>query len=170
MPKVWFTADCHFGHSEIIVYCDRPFETRKEMDRSLIDKWNSRVAEDDLVFVLGDFTMKRTDIGFVEARLRQLNGRKILILGNHDYLNAFDYVDAGFESVHTHYVFEEEEQLIHLTHDPAVAQILPTAYWACGHVHKLFKTAMDGHVVNVGVDVRDYAPMSLEELIEEFWH
>ena len=168
MSKIFMTSDLHFGHSEIIFYCDRPFDTRKEMDKTLIKNWNERVAEDDLVYVIGDFSMKRTDIGFIEARLRQLNGRKILILGNHDYLSAFDYVDAGFESVHTYFAIDTRLGALHVTHDPAVCQILEGHYWVCGHVHRLFRMSESKKILNVGVDVQKFAPISLEEVLEEF--
>lgn len=52
---VWFTADTHFGHANIVKYCQRPFETVQEMDHALIERWNERVQPDDVVWHLGDF-------------------------------------------------------------------------------------------------------------------
>ena len=79
---IFFTSDTHFGHTNIMKYCKRPFETVEEMDQTIIDNWNSVVRPEDIVFHLGDF-------GFCGSlRLReivdQLNGKIYLITGNHD--------------------------------------------------------------------------------------
>lgn len=159
--RKWFTADFHFGHESIIAYTGRPFETGKEMDREIIKRFNSKVAEDDVAYILGDFTMdgpNHTDK--IENLVRKLNGRKILILGNHDRLKALTYVDIGFESVHTSLYLESVG--VFLVHDPATSIIVPSKTWLCGHVHTLFKQVKN--VINVGVDVWDYYPVSWEEI------
>lgn len=78
----FFTADPHFGHANIIKYCQRPFASVEEMDRALTERWNAKIGSDDDVWILGDFTMRSgaTALNY----LRQLNGHKHLILGNHD--------------------------------------------------------------------------------------
>lgn len=53
--KIWFTSDLHFGHKNIIRFCDRPWNSVEEMDEALINNWNSVVGDDDIVFDLGDF-------------------------------------------------------------------------------------------------------------------
>lgn len=53
----WFTADLHLGHRNIIDYCGRPFGDAVAMNRALVDGWNNVVAEDDDVWVLGDFAL-----------------------------------------------------------------------------------------------------------------
>ena len=55
--KLFFTSDPHFGHTNIIKYCNRPYENAKEMNESLIENWNRVVPEDGVVFCLGDFAM-----------------------------------------------------------------------------------------------------------------
>lgn len=81
MPNTFFIADWHYGHGNIIVYDDRPFASLEEMNAELIRRWNGKVANSDLVYVLGDMFWKP---GEAVAVLRQLNGQKILIKGNHD--------------------------------------------------------------------------------------
>lgn len=73
----------HFGHSNIIQFCDRPFASVEEMDYNLIKNWNEKVPPDGLVFHLGDFGWG----GYQEyKKIRdQLNGKIILIKGNHKY-------------------------------------------------------------------------------------
>ena len=81
--KVFFTADMHFGHKNVISFDRRPFETVEEMDEKLIRRWNAKVGKGDLVYVLGDMIWK-TRNGDAEALIRSLNGQIILIKGNHD--------------------------------------------------------------------------------------
>lgn len=83
MSKTWFTADAHFGHARIIDICKRPFQSVDEMDRVLIDNWNSVVGRNDQVFFLGDFA-HRADPRAVRRIFGQLAGQKFLIEGNHD--------------------------------------------------------------------------------------
>ena len=81
--KVFFTADTHWGHENVIEFDTRPFKTVEEMDAELIRRWNAKVGKGDLVYVLGDMIWKtRNDTA--EALIRSLNGQIILIKGNHD--------------------------------------------------------------------------------------
>lgn len=79
----YFTSDLHIGHENIIRFSNRPFSTLGEMNRTLVDNWNSRVTERDDVFILGDMFYRKKE--GVEEILRKLKGRKHLIVGNHDY-------------------------------------------------------------------------------------
>lgn len=90
-------ADLHFGHENIIKYESRPFANVEEMNVRLIELWNSTVGNDDLVYVLGDFTLSRR-IDVIKNLVSSLNGRKILIMGNHDTRKSKDYVECGFEA------------------------------------------------------------------------
>lgn len=70
---IWFTSDQHFGHTNIIMSCNRPFATVEEMDHAMIERWNRAVKPDDTVFHLGDFTLK--DSNGAARYFRQLTGR-----------------------------------------------------------------------------------------------
>jgi len=76
---MFFTADTHFGHANIIKYCNRPFRNVFEMDDVLIDNWNSKVGVNDIVYHLGDFCM-----GNEKKYLEALHGKIIFIEGSHD--------------------------------------------------------------------------------------
>jgi calcineurin-like phosphoesterase family protein len=82
---IFFTADNHFDHANIIRYCFRPFKDKDEMNRAMITNWNLHVKKEDTVYVGGDFMfVKRKDAASVGELLRSLNGEKHLIVGNHD--------------------------------------------------------------------------------------
>lgn len=82
MGNIWCISDTHFGHSNIIQYTGRPFNSTEEMDETLIANWNAVVDKDDIVIHCGDFGfLPRGEIAKYIARL---NGNIILILGNHD--------------------------------------------------------------------------------------
>lgn len=83
--KTFAVSDTHFGHANIIKYCNRPFQTVNDMNTSLIKRWNSRVQSDDTVYLLGDFAMgPGVDDDYVVSIMKQLNGNKFAVLGNHD--------------------------------------------------------------------------------------
>ena len=81
--NTWFTGDHHFGHNNIIKYCNRPFEDSNHMDEMLILEWNQVVKEDDVVWHLGDFTMGH--IADFESYCARLNGSMFILPGNHDW-------------------------------------------------------------------------------------
>ena len=77
---IYFTADTHFDHANIIHFCNRPFATVEEMNETLIANWNRKVHGNDTVYILGDMFFRTSD---PESILRQLKGQKHLITGNH---------------------------------------------------------------------------------------
>jgi calcineurin-like phosphoesterase family protein len=160
---IYLTSDQHFGHTNVIKYCNRLFKNTVEMDKVIIDKYNSIVGLDDVCFHVGDFTMSN-NFDQISSILKRLNGVKHLILGNHDRLKPFQYVEAGYTSVHTSLILEG----LYLAHDPSVGAALPKgATLLHGHVHGLFKEVISDTgvvLINVGVDVRDMAPISLNDI------
>jgi len=161
----YVTADTHFGHQNIIKYCNRPWKNSHHMDKALIENWNAVVGTDDTTYVLGDFAWwgpKKRDR--VEQVTQQLNGTKILILGNHDQLKPFTYVELGFQSVHTALKLPGN---VYMFHDPALAAACPKdALCLCGHVHNLFRIV--GNAYNVGVDIHNYQPIKLNDVYYEW--
>ena len=114
--------------------------------------------------------------GKVARLLDSLPGVKHLILGNHDRFKPFAYHDMGFSSVHTalrttfhHLDLSFGAADFFMAHDPAWAQV-PETIWICGHVHnhwKSQKTDTNTIIVNVGVDVWDFKPVSFTQVVEE---
>ena len=115
-PKIFLIGDCHFGHRNIIKYCNRPFKDVVDMTEKLIKNWNSIVGKNDIVYVVGDFALcgkqKIIEIG------NRLNGHKRLILGNHDGASIATYREAGFEFVYNHSIVLDDFYII--SHIPMV--------------------------------------------------
>ena len=61
MPNVWFTADFHFGHNDIIRYCNRPFRSVEEMDQTILDRLNASVKANDILYFLGDLHREQSE-------------------------------------------------------------------------------------------------------------
>lgn len=79
---IFFTSDTHFGHANIIKYCDRPFKDTDHMDEAIIERWNETVSPEDTVYHLGDIALGT--IADSLPKVARLNGYKIAVLGNHD--------------------------------------------------------------------------------------
>lgn len=160
MSEVFFTSDHHFGHTNIIKHTNRPFKNANQMNERLIAEWNTIVRPDDVVYHLGDFAWGN-NAERIGSFIKRLNGNKHLVLGNHDKLKPFSYVEAGFLSVHTSLEFNG----IYLAHDPAVKVALQKGDWLIhGHIHNLWKIEEDKKLINVSVEVWDYKPVMYETL------
>lgn len=80
----FYISDLHIGHANVLQFDNRPFFTLTEMHQAIINNWNSAVGKGDDVYILGDFAWKNDD--GLEV-IKQLNGKKFLIKGNHDRLS-----------------------------------------------------------------------------------
>lgn len=160
--SVFFTSDTHFGHYNIIKYCNRPWKTTEEMNEGLIERWNSVVRPSDDVYHLGDFCM-----GGREPRefTRYLNGRIHLIRGNHDK----HVYDQGFVDVVPYKELKLNRKHIVLCHFPFRSwnRQHHGAWHLFGHVHGAMKFD-DLLCLDVGVDAvdSDYRPLSLDQVFE----
>jgi len=136
--KIFVIADTHFGHKNIIKYCDRPFKDVEEMDKALIDNWNSCVNDGDIVYVLGDFSFYSKSK--TKEILDKLKGCKVLIKGNHDRgrTNTW-WKNVGFIDVYSKplELWVGETTYI-LTHEPIEYKDVKEL---CGHV-------LHGHLHN----------------------
>ncbi len=133
---VYFIADTHFGHSNVIRFCNRPFTSVEEMDRILMDNWNSRVRGNDTVYVLGDM-FYRCDPGKAEDILQQLKGRKRLIVGNHDHSWMFG-IDASryFEEISLMMEGTDGQHSFVVCHYPLLSwRRQKKMYMIYGHIH-----------------------------------
>jgi len=172
---VFFTSDTHFGHTNIIQYCARPFSDVDHMNEMLIKAWNDRVQPGDIVYHLGDFSMGKKENVNIRKRL---NGKVILVKGNHDRKDEV-MKEAGFvDGIHRNLSVQLDGLWLYLAHipihlpdpterwyPPELIQKPPADYdyFLCGHVHTQWKR--QGKTINVGVDVSGYKPLTLSELL-----
>lgn len=171
MPEEFCTGDEHWWHNEINNYCARGLGTPKQAHKALIERHNDVVKEKDTVWHIGDLSMLGPSRAVhIERMFEKLNGIHHLVLGNHDDLKPFTYIRMGFVSVHTSMWFDREGYTLVLAHDPSIYTIIqnmgPKTYQLCGHIHNLFQHLLpEKRIINVGVDVWDYAPVSMETII-----
>ena len=167
---VYFIADTHFGHENILELCSRPFGDIEEMNNTLIRNWNRKVKGNDSVYVLGDMFFR---CGNAEEILLQLNGKKHLIVGNHDG-SWMTKLDAGlyFESVNT--LLETSVGTVGATlcHYPLVTwRHQSKTYMIHGHIHNDTESdfwpllCSNPRILNAGADINGFEPVTLEELI-----
>lgn len=163
---MWFTADTHFGHANIIEHSSRPFGTIEEHDEALIERWNEVVRPNDEVFHLGDFAL--TKPGRILETLNRLNGRLSLVLGNHDRpFTRLPYLSDKLHFCGHYRQLDYRGVKIKLFHFP----IESWHHWDRGswhlHGHSHGKTAHRGkRRVDVGVDCWGYRPVSFDELAD----
>ena len=156
---IYFIADTHFNHENIIKYCDRPFSNAKEMNEYIIQKWNSVVKEDDIVYHLGDVGFGTTEM--LKELISRLNGTKILLRGNHDFKRGVNgWKEVGFSEVYKKRI--ELENLV-LTHAP-IEIVEKGKINVFGHIHDKpldERFNKDNHIC-VSCDVVDYMPQMIE--------
>lgn len=161
MIKTWFTSDTHFGHKNILAYEKeyRPFDTLNEMHQRLIDNWNSVVNKKDNIYHLGDFCFGSKNIEIAD----RLNGRKILIMGNHDIYPAEEYLKY-FHRVYGA-LFYKGCLLTHIPVHPDHSRALINIH---GHLHSKVTVrddkSNDALYVNVSVEQTNLTPITFEEV------
>lgn len=180
--KVFFTSDPHFFHESIIRLCHRPFKSVHEMNETLIEKSNSVVGKDDILYILGDFAYWK-GISFEQIKdiFNRLNGEKHLIIGNHDNqmilslpwksknnrvklkLTYDGYIldkninderkgEATIPWILDHYSIRSWEGAFH------------GSWHIYGHTHNSIQGV--GRSTDVGVDSWNYLPVSVEQIRE----
>jgi len=164
----WFTADSHFGHKNIIRHCNRPWKSVDKMNSDLIKNVNDLLSPGDTLYHIGDWCWFGPDRRqYHEALMSKYKDGIIhhLILGNHDRLAPFTYVDIGFTSVHTALWMTLNGHNIIMVHDPSAYDVVKNkGTLICGHIHGLFKKIKN--TINVGVDVWDFNPVHEETIVD----
>ena len=184
---IYFTSDNHFWHANVIKYCDRPFESVEIMNEMMIKNWNEVVKPEDTVYCLGDFSLSFRPI---EAYSMRLNGAKYLVPGNHDFCHSYNKKSRNLEA-RTNWIKKYKDwgwvvlpeqttldipgvTVVNMCHHPYTLtgpgddkyekwRPKDDGRWLlCGHVHEKWKVV--GTMINVGVDVNNFYPISIEEI------
>lgn len=178
MQNVFFTSDLHFGHTNIIRFDGRPFSSIEEMDEKLIDLWNKKVSDQDIVYILGDISWHDTNRTY--EIITELHGKKFLIKGNHDKVNA--KLRPCFENISDYKEITLENRRIILCHYPIIFYNgqHSGAYHFYGHVHMTAEYDMVQRYIidsksrgvpckmhNVGCMLHRYEPVTFADITGE---
>lgn len=189
MSKIFYIADYHFGHANVIKFDKRPFDSIDEMDRKMIENWNAVVSQDDTVYILGDFCWDTED-RWIEI-LNQLNGKKMLIRGNHDLKIMSQQLRNKFQDIKDYKEVKDNGKRVLLSHYPmpfyrgAYNSDIVHLY---GHIHVTIENDFMEHIreyvnendnrgnskhkcqfYNVGAMMpwMNYTPRTLDEILTE---
>lgn len=174
---IWLTSDLHFNHVNILKYepVSRPFESVEEMNEAIIKNWNDRVKPGDTVYVLGDMMMGQLDEG--KECLKRLNGKIVLIRGNHDSFKRIKmYKEMGIE-VHDIYYLPYKGRYFILCHFPIASEEFikmvikdnSEVVNLYGHIHSNAPKGYVNGTYHVGLDTNDLCPISIQQIWNECW-
>lgn len=171
-------SDPHFYHRNIIKYCNRPFDDEVHMNTEMIKRYNDKVRSGDTTLFLGDCFFTK-DLKAMKYIMEQLNGRKLLLRGNHDdRVTDKQFLDIGFD-----YVFGEsfigkiDNYTVRFSHYPYFDSELDKRYadrrpkpetdtfLIHGHTHSNLRTNINNQI-HVGVDAWNYGPALHDEVLE----
>lgn len=173
---MWFTSDLHFYHKRVIDFCARPWTNIEEMNAGLINNWNSVVGSEDLIYILGDICF----CGPVKAEkiMEQLNGKKTIVLGNHDWgikRNRWAQMSGVIDVLSSAEMLIDNKKVL-LSHFPYTGDSTEEdRYLECrpidesnwllhGHVHMAWK--VKDKMINVGVDQWDWKPVHIDQIVD----
>lgn len=176
--NTWIISDTHFKHENIIGYCKRPFKNANHMDCVIRDRWNQRVKPEDLVYHDGD-VMRTANLTDEElySFITSLNGKKILILGNHDK-SAKRMMEFGFDFACEEMVISYHNYRLLLTHKPRSWMPGNVDYVLHGHIHNSTPAERKEHAtkgelveipafnINMCVEMWNYEPVTLEHVLK----
>lgn len=172
--SAFVTADSHFGHAKSLSFLQpdgsplRPFSSCEEMDETMVERWNATVGKKDTIYHLGDVIIPRSSLSI----LGRLNGRKILIKGNHDQHVKLSEWAKYFEDVRGAFFHPGDSTMrggLIFTHVPVHPSCLSGHYWGNvhGHLH-CHQIIDDGKVdrryYNACVERHNFAPVELEDI------
>lgn len=165
--NIFFCSDYHFSHSkpydtflrEDGTFLRYEFANSQEADEAMIDRHNSVVKDGDRVYMVGDICFHKRDL----YKVGRMKGHKVLIKGNHDLLEAKDYLQY-FGDIRGSHQFAG----ILITHIPVHEQSLGRwGFNVHGHLHAnrvMIQERIDPRYFNVSVECINYTPISLEEV------
>lgn len=171
---IWVTSDTHFNHANIIKYCNRPFSSVEEMNKTIIANWNKVVSEDDTVYHLGDFALG--DKSLIPNIFRRLNGRINVIMGNHDNFSIMEKIgneDRLIVGLFWEEVIKVGKKTIIMNHFPFGSLPDPLTNYPIiqlhGHVHSTPDKPWNyfDNQYDVGMDNNNFTPVNLADLLDK---
>jgi calcineurin-like phosphoesterase family protein len=184
MSSTFLISDTHFGHGNIVKFCDangdkiRPWDDLESMTEDMVRMWNETVKPQDKVYHLGDVAIARRGLDV----LRRLNGRKVLIRGNHDIFKLQDYAEHFYDIRGVHVLPKSN---IIMSHIPLHPDNLKSRNWRNihGHLHSnrvmkvravdvrtgetQYSNQIDPRYFNASVEQISYRPISFDEVLKQ---
>lgn len=166
----YYISDTHFWHTNIINMCGRPYYDINIMHEQLIKNWNDTVKPSDEVYFLGDFSFKCSQ-DKATYLLKQLNGKKYFIKGNHDKTNWLVSIkEQGLIEWFKDYAeINDDNRMVILSHYPIHSWngLYHGSYHLYGHVHNrtVNNEIWQRNRYNVSVEAINYKPVTLNDLI-----
>lgn len=157
---IFYISDTHFNHSNIINFDGRPFANANEMNERLIENWNNAVKKSDQVYILGDFCWSRDENVWINI-LKQLNGQKFLIRGNHDPRRVPGKLAKCFAQVCDYKEIKDCGRTVVMSHYPMLFykhDYRPDTIMLYGHVHTTKENQLVQECLNL-----------IREKDENFW-
>lgn len=160
--NIFFTSDEHYGHSNVIHFCHRPFSSVEEMTETLVGNNNAIVKDGDAVYHCGDMFWRTVSIPAANVIMDRLKGRHYLILGNHD--EVAKRIAGRFEWVKDVHLLDTPVRvwLSHYAHK-SWPDSHKSSYHVYGHTHGVMPDYR--YSTDVGVDAKNYRPFSYEQLV-----
>lgn len=165
MANLFLISDTHFGHANFLKFVKedgtliRKFDSVEDMDETMVNNWNKVVNKNDQVYHLGDVSIARKNIKILE----QLNGKKVLVRGNHDIFKISDYLPY-FKDVRGTHRLDKSFLLSHYPlHESTLYDGLINFH---GHIHHkrvmLNENYINPKYFNCCVEHHNYTPIPFE--------
>jgi calcineurin-like phosphoesterase family protein len=162
--EIFFTSDQHYGHGNIIKYCNRPFSSVPEMNEVMRENHNKTVQPSDMVYMVGDLAFHHTQEELIKLA-KSLNGNKVFILGNHD-----QHI-SGFPGEQIYRILELRGKFWEgydptLCHYPMMSwnKSFHGSFQLHGHTHGMIPFDPNVRRLDVGVDSNNFYPISWDEV------
>lgn len=178
MSNIWFTSDLHMNHTQEFLYGPRGFANEKEMNEAIVERWNSVVKADDIVWNLGDIAMN--DIAGAIPYLNMLNGTQYWLLGNHDTNNKVERILKSCWKISVpSLTYTNLEKIggmsIYMSHYPTLTANFDDKHFSRhvialhGHTHQQtnFLQLDNPFLYHVGMDSHNCTPVHIDEVLAD---
>ena len=176
--KIWLSSDYHFNHDKQFIWKARGFESVEEMNETIVKKNNECVAPEDTLIICGDLMLGGADkLEEGLALLNRMNGRKLVIAGNHETINrreayhrfGIPVLDAYAFTYRKYHFYASHYQTLCSNYDDGDKPLRARIINLCGHTHTTdpFADMSKGLIYHVECDAHNCYPISIDKIIEE---
>ena len=177
MAEIFFTSDLHFCHDKEFLYGPRGFKSVDEMNEAIVERWNSIVKSEDIVFVLGDLMLNDNEKAL--KYIGRLNGNLGVVWGNHDgearQKLLRERLPARLTIMGYAHQFKHHKLTLYLSHYPTLTANFDDKHFSQhvislhGHSHQKtnWLQPTNPFLYHVGIDSHNCTPVHIEEAISD---